>query len=155
VKVSALTAVAAQFVGPTTKPAPPPQKSGVEPGTYSAFPVTFYVPAGTGSVLNFSNTSANGVQVNCAGGGYYLTRPTILKTPIKQDQSFTAKTSESGVVGGANATITYFVTGYFQGPNAKGAATAAGVFRVDIVFADTPNRKCTSNDQPWTAARSG
>ena len=150
-----MTAVAAQFVGPTTKPAPPPQKSGVEPGTYSAFPVTFYVPAGTGSVLNFSNTSANGVQVNCAGGGYYLTRPKILKTPIKQDQSFTAKTSESGVVGGANATITYFVTGYFQGPNAKGAATAAGVFRVDIVFADTPNRKCTSNDQPWTAARSG
>jgi hypothetical protein len=132
----------------------PPATKSIEPGTYSAFPVTFVVPAGAGSVLNFSNTSANGVAVNCAGGGQYLTPFKILKATIKGDRSFTAKTSQSGVVGGANATITYFVTGYFQGPNAAGAATASGVYREDIVFTDTPNRKCTSNDQPWTATRS-
>jgi len=77
-----------------------------------------------------------------------------LKTTIKQDRSFTAKTSQSGVISGDNATITSFVAGYFQGPNAAGATTASGVFRTDIVFTDT-NRKCTSNDQPWTAARTG
>jgi hypothetical protein len=66
---------------------------------------------------------------------------------------FTAKTSQSGVVGGANATITYLVTGYFQGPDAKGAATAAGVYRENIVFTDTPSRRCTSNDISWTATR--
>ena len=45
------------------------------------------------------------------------------------------------------------MTGRFQGNNAAGAATAAGVHRENIVFTDTPNRTCTSNDQPWTATR--
>jgi len=153
VRVSALAAVAAQFLPGATQP-PPTSGKSVEPGTYAAFPVTFFVPAGAGSVLNFSNTSANGVAVNCAGGGQYLTPFKILKATIKGDRSFTAKTSQSGVVGGANATITYFVTGRFQGQDAAGAATAAGVYREDIVFTDTPNRRCTSNDQPWTATRS-
>ena len=58
------------------------------------------------------------------------------------------------MVGGANATITYSVTGRFQGKSATGSATADGTYRENIVFADTPGRKCTSNDQPWTAARS-
>ena len=66
-----------------------------------------------------------------------------------------ATTSQSGVVGGANAKFTYFVTGYFQGYDSAGAQTAAGVYREDIVFTDAPNRTCTSNDQPWTAARTG
>jgi len=105
--------------------------------------------------LNFWNTSANDVQVNCAGGGTYYTPFKILKMTIGGDGSFTAKTSQSGVVSGASATITYSVTGYFQGPNAAGAATAGGVYREDIVFTDTPNRRCTSNDQSWTAVRSG
>ena len=35
VRVSALAAVAAQFVGPTNQPPPPPQNSAVEPGGYS------------------------------------------------------------------------------------------------------------------------
>ena len=151
VKVSALAAVAAQFVGPTTKPAPPPQKSVVEPGGYSGGYITFFVPAGAGSVLNFS---AGNVGVSCAGGGGSGAPFKILKITIKQDHSFTAKTSQSGVISGANVTITSFVTGRFQGKSAAGATTASGVFRTDIVFTDT-NRKCTSNDQPWTAARSG
>jgi hypothetical protein len=102
-----------------------------------------------------AGTTQVGARVYCAGGGAYETPFKILKATIKPDRLFTAKTSQSGVVGGAKATITYFVTGYFQGPDAKGAATAAGVFREDIVFTDAPNRTCTSNDLPWTAARSG
>ena len=147
VRVSALAAVAAEFVGPTTQPAP---TSAVEPGGYSGGYITFFVPAGAGSVLNFS---AGGVGVSCAGGGGSGAPFKILKITIKRDRSFTAKTSRSGVISGANVTITSFVTGRFQGKSAAGAAAASGVFRTDIVFTDT-NRKCTSNDQPWTAARS-
>ena len=159
VRVSGLAAVAAQFVG--SKPQPPPAGSAVEPGGYSGrgyggYGITFLVPAGAGSVLDFSSPS--GPTVSCVGGGQYTVPFTIAKATIRPDRSFTAKTSQSAVVGqganAANATITYSVTGRFQGTSAAGAATAAGVYRVDIVFADTPNRKCTSNDQQWTAARS-
>ena len=134
----------------------PPAKTSIEPGTYSGSgsSPTFSVPAGAGSVLNFTIPGSY-PAVNCAGGGSYYTSFKILKATIKRDRWFTAKATQSGVVGGANATITYSVTGYFQGPDAKGAPTATGVYREDIVFADTPTRKCTSNDQPFTAARSG
>ena len=153
VRVSALSAVAAQFT-PGTKSQPPPTTS-VEPGGYSGtaggYGVTFFVPDGARSVQNVSFPL---VGVNCGGGGNYGTSLVILTATIKPDRSFTAKTSQSGVVGGANATITSSVTGRFQGRDSQGRATAAGAYRVDIVFADTPNRKCTSNEQPWTAARS-
>lgn len=151
VKVSALAAVAAQFVGPKTQPTPP-AKSAVEPGTYSGYGVTFLVPAGAGSVLDFSVGSGY-LLVNCVGGGQYRTPINVPKATIKRDRSFTATISQSGVLNGVNARWTYSVTGRFQGNNAAGAATAAGVHREDIVFTDTPNRTCTSNEQPWTAAR--
>ena len=157
VRVSALTAVAAQFVGPKTQPQPP-ARSAVQPGTYSGSGnsgVRFLVPAGAGSVLDFS-LPQSALYVNCAGGGQYSSTPvTIPKTTIKRDRTFIANVSQSGVLGGVNARWTYSVTGRFQGTDAAGRATAAGVHRQDIVFTDTPNRKCTSNDQPWTAARSG
>ena len=78
----------------------------------------------------------------------------ILKTGINRDGSFTAKTSQDGVFAGTKAKFTYTFTGYFQGVNASGAATAAGMFREDIVFTDSTVRTCTSNDQSWTATRS-
>ena len=134
----------------------PPQTKSIAPGTYpgrapAAADVTFFVPAGAGTVSNFSS----GVNVVCAGGGYYSTPFKIPTATIRADRSFTGTTSQTGVVGGANAKLTYFVTGDFQGFNSAGAPGAAGVYRVDIVFTDTPGRMCTSNDQPWTAARSG
>ncbi len=156
VRVTALAVVAAQFVGPKTQPVPP-RTSVVEPGGYSGQQsqsgnaVTFFVPAGAGSVLNFS---IPGVNIACAGGGGAGTPFKILKATIKRDRSFTATTSENGVVNGANAKLTYFVTGRFQGKSATGAETAAGVYREDIVFTDTPSRKCTSNNQSWNVTRS-
>ena len=61
VRVSALAAVAAQFVGPGTRPKPPPSNSAVEPGGYSGHGyggtgVKFLVPAGAGSVLDFTSS---------------------------------------------------------------------------------------------------
>ena len=155
VRVSGLAAVAAQFVGSTTKPAPPPA-SAVEPGGYAGrsdtgYRLAFHVPAGAGSVLNFSLPQ---VRVDCAGGGAYSTPISILKTAIRPNRTFSAKTTMSGVISGAKARVTFSVTGRFQGRSSTGAATAAGVYRADIVFTDTPGRKCTSNDLPWTATRS-
>jgi hypothetical protein len=154
VRVSALAAVAAQFVGPTTQPAPP-QRSAVEPGGYSqpgqaSRAVTFFVPAGAGSVLNFSIPT---VTVACAGSSGFYAPFQILKVTIGRNGSFTATASQTGVVNGANAKTTYFVTGRFQGKSAAGAATADGVYRENVVFTDT-GQKCTTNDQSWTATRS-
>ena len=105
-------------------------------------------------MLDFS-TAGVAARVNCVGGGSFDNPFKILKATIKPDSSFAGTTSQSAVVDGKSATITYFITGRFQGKSAAGATTAAGVYREDIVFADTPGRKCTSNDQPWAAARSG
>ena len=88
-------------------------------GSYSGYGyggtgVKFLVPAGAGSVLDF--TSPSSPAVTCAGGGTYYTPFTIAKATIKSDRSFTATTSQKAVVDRANATITYSVTGRFQGP---------------------------------------
>ena len=154
VRVSALAAVAAQFVGSKTQPAPP-TSTAIEPGGYAeqgqaSFAVKFFVPTGAARLTNFTVES---VQIVCAGGGGYYASLKFLTMAIKPDRSFTAKASQNGVVGGANAKLTYSVTGFFQGADAAGAATAAGVYRVDVVFTDTPDRRCTSNDHSWTATR--
>jgi hypothetical protein len=104
--------------------------------------------------LDFSVDSGV-LRVNCVGGGQYTTPIKVPKATIKRDRSFTATISQSGVLNGVNAKWTYSVTGRFQGTDSAGRATAAGVHRQDIVFTDTPNRTCTSNEQPWTAARTG
>jgi len=59
------------------------------------------------------------------------------------------------VFAGVKAKFMYSIHGYFQGVNAAGAAAASGFFREDVVFADSTTRTCTSNDQFWTASRSG
>ena len=94
------------------------------------FSITFHVPAGGGSVLNFSVPQRR----------RRLRRWRRLQRPLhgledddQADRSFTATASQNGVVNGANAKVTYFVTGRFQGKSATGAATAAGVYREDIV----------------------
>jgi hypothetical protein len=132
---------------------PAPTTTSVQPGAYGGSGgLSLSVPAGGGSVLNFSTSYVN---VACAGGGGHQTLVKILKATIKRDRSFTAKATQSAVVNGDNATITYSATGYFQGPDSAGRTMATGVYRVDTVFADTPNRRCTSNDQPWQMNRTG
>ena len=151
VKVSALSAVAAEFVGGSSTAPSPPRTNPVDPGAYSGSGVSFFVQSGAGDVLTFTRP---GVGVSCAGGGAFGYPFTILKTAIGGDRSFTGKSTESAVIGGAAATITYVVTGRFEGRDSQGRATAGGIYRIDIAYTDTPSRKCTSNDQSWTATRS-
>ena len=145
--------------GATAKPTLSVAKPRAVPGSYAAtsssYGPKFLVPAGARSVVDISVPVA-GLRVNCAGGGSYYNAPfTIPTTRVKRDRTFTAKASQSGVLEGVNARWTYSVSGRFQGTDSSGRPTAAGVFRQDVVFTDTPNRRCTSNDQLWTAARTG
>jgi hypothetical protein len=135
-----------------TQPAP---TGAIAPGNYSGRNslngngVTFTVPAGAATVVNFSLPAINLV---CVGGGGVTSQLELGEASIKADRSFTSRATQAGVINGANVQITYFVTGTFQGVDASGAPTAAGVYREDITFA-SPARTCTSNDQSWTTAR--
>jgi hypothetical protein len=136
-----------------TQPAP---KTPIAPGTYSGRNsqngngITFSVPVGAGSVLNFSIPAVN---LFCVGAGGIPSKLTLAEATIKSDRTFTSKTTQSTVVNQVNATVTYTVKGTFQGVDAAGAPTAAGMYRQDIVFADASARTCTSNDQTWTVTR--
>jgi hypothetical protein len=159
VRVSALAAVAAQFGGPKTQPQPPVRTSAVEPGSYrgshvGGHPVTFFVSAGGASVLNISIPT---VFIACtpAGGFPSVNHLEVLKTAIETDGSFTAKASQDGVFAGVKAKFTYSVNGQFQQATAGKAATAAGTYRQEIVFTDSTAHRCTSNNQSWTASRTG
>ena len=117
--------------------------------------VTFFVPAGAGSVLNFSVPG----QATPASTAQVAARTTLRSrsrrrrsSPIARSPPRSLRTAWSTGPMRSSRTPS---PGTSRGPNAAGRPTAAGVYREDIVFTDTPNRTCTSNDQPWTAARTG
>jgi hypothetical protein len=73
--------------------------------------------------------------------------------------SITAKakgsTTKTGVLYGANATFTYTFKGHFHGANTAGAARLAGIYREDITFDNGTAYSCTSDEESWTATRTG
>jgi len=129
----------------------------IVPGTYSGQNsqngngVMLSVPAGGESVLNFTIPRVNPL---CVGGGGVSDQIRIERVTIKPDRSFTAKTAQDGVSGGVGVKYTYSVTGYFEGFDRAGAPMSGGVFRVDMAYADG-TRTCTTNNQTWSAARTG
>jgi hypothetical protein len=138
-----------------TRATPSAPKGPVAPGNYSGRNslngngVTFTVPTGAATVVDFSLPAINLV---CVGAGGVASQLKLGEVSIKADRSFASRTTQTGVINGASVQMTYFVTGTFQGVDASGAPTAAGVYREDIVFAN-PARTCTSNDQSWTTSR--
>ena len=154
VKVSALTAVAAQFVAGKTSPTP--TKSVAVPGPYSGSNgqngngITFSVAPGGKSMLNISDTATS---LSCTPSGGVSDHLVIPNVAVKSDGSFSATTSQSGVLSGVNAKFNYTIAGYFEGPTPAGSSTVAGIWREDIVFASGTTKMCTSNNQSWTATR--
>jgi hypothetical protein len=134
-----------------------PSTGPIVPGTYkgqnsqNGNGASLSVPAGGASVLNFTIPRAN---LACVGGGGVSDQIRIDRIAIQSDRSFTATTSQDGVSGSAKAKFTYTVSGTFEGFDRAGAPIVSGVFRVDMVHADG-TRSCTTNNQTWTAARSG
>ncbi len=154
VSVSTLTVVGAQFLaGPRTPPGPVAKYVAV-PGPYSGSTgqgrgITFYVVPGGASIRNVSFPTT-GLSCTPSPGGTY-DELQILQLPLKPNGSFTAETSQEGVLFGSKAKFTYALTGQFQVATATTPATAAGTWREDIKFASGTTASCTSNDQSWTA----
>ena len=93
--------------------------------------------------------------MSCTPSGYEEDHLTIPQVDIQPNGSFNSTTSQNGVLNGHNAKFTYTIAGYFEGTNPpNGAATVAGIWREDIVFASGATAMCTSDDQFWTATRS-
>jgi hypothetical protein len=133
VNVSALTAVAAQFVGgQKTQPQPTTTKSVAVPGPYSrnfiqgtnSGGITFSVAPGGRSMLNIAITRT---AMICTPSGGVEDHLGILQVAIKPDGSFTAKTSQDGVLSNSKVAFTYTFTGRLQAGTATTAASAAGM----------------------------
>ena len=150
VKVSALTAVAAQFAGgQQAQPQPVTTKSVAAPGPYSGNAqsgyqraITFSVAPGGTSMLNIS---APVTDLTCTPSGGSYDHLGILQVAIKPDGSFSAKTTQDGVLSGSKVTFTYTFTGHFEAATSSTAASAAGIFREDVKYADSTGTSCTSN----------
>jgi hypothetical protein len=132
---------------------PPWQKSVIEPGDYSGangqgWGIKFSVAPGSKSILNVSMPTT---AESCTPSSNTNTSVTIQAVAVQPNGAFSAKTSQSGVINSYGAKITYTFAGYFEGPTPTGAATVAGIWREDIVFASGTTTMCTSNDQSWTA----
>ncbi len=139
---------------------PPWQKSVIEPGNYAGssgqgFGVTFSVAPGGKSVQNVSIPDVNASCTPSGNLGNTVIPVGIRTIPVQPNGSFSAKTSQTGVINGSNVKFTYTFAGYFEGPTPPaGAATVAGTWREDVVFTSGATTMCTSNNQSWTATRS-
>jgi hypothetical protein len=159
VKVSSLTAVAAQFTaGAKPKSPPTTNRSVAVPGSYTGDyaghpeddPVSLFVSPGGTSVLNISVPN---MSIACSPAGSFpgADHLGILKTPIEPNGSFATTATQEGVFGNTSAKFTYSFTGRFRGATSAGVPSAAGTLREDIVFpTGGTTERCTSNDQSWT-----
>ena len=100
VKVSTLTAVAAQFLAGATTPQPTPGKTLAAPGPYSGssgqgYGLSFYVGAGGSNVRNIYIQS---VAVTCTPSGSTAAPVVIQTVSVQPNGSFSAKTSENDAV---------------------------------------------------------
>ena len=160
VRLSALTAVAAQFsAGAKPHPHPQPHQTTAVavPGSYSGSSrgnygtISFFVAPGGTSLLN---VTVPNLGIACAPAGSFPSSYNlgILETTINPNGSFTATGTQKGVFAGGGAIFSYSFSGRFQRATAAGPATAAGTFRGGVVFPSSgATEHCTSNSQAWTA----
>ncbi len=140
--MSGQKAVTAQFVtnGPVAVPGP---YSGADVGS-----ITFDVAPGGRTMLNVYVPTT---FLNCTPSGTINDQFEMLQVAIKSNGSFSATTSQRGVLSGSNAKFTYTLAGHFQPATRSTPASAAGTWRENIVFASGTLASCTSNKQTWTA----
>jgi hypothetical protein len=100
-----------------------------------------------------SGVSLSSVTLTCvpavSGAPGYDTQFAIPSAAIKADGSFSGKASQSGTFGSSAATITYSISGNFQGPDSSGRQTAAGTVREVVKVGGST---CSSNNLRFTAA---
>jgi hypothetical protein len=131
-------------------------KSALPAGSYTGrdgqnWGVTLYVSA-NGKSLQDVWVSLTALQCTPDGGGVN-DQFHVASVALKADGSFSSTTKQSGVFAGHPATFTYVFAGRLSGRAASGAPQLAGTLRENIDYTDLPARRCTTNSQPWTAAR--
>ena len=154
VKVSGLTAVAAQFLGgPKTQPEPNTDNYVVVPGRYSGWEgnIVFYVAPGgracgiSRSLLRWSDSS-----------GTVSDTLTFLEASVQPDGSFNATRSVEDLdTQGANVKATYTIAGHVHPASSDAPAGATGTWRENVAYPSQPGTSCTSNEQSWTATLTG
>jgi hypothetical protein len=77
----------------------------------------------------------------------------IADIAIAADGSFSATTTQQGILFNVPATFTYTFSGHFHGANASGVARIAGTFKQVITYDNGTARTCTTNEQSWSATR--
>jgi hypothetical protein len=131
-------------------------KSSLPAGSYTGtdgqnWGVALYVSA-NGKSLQDVWVAVTALQCTPDGGGVndQLQVPSVA---VKADGSFSSTTTQSGVFAGHPATFTYVFAGRVSGRASSGAPQLSGTLRENIDYTDLPARRCTTNSQPWTAAR--
>jgi hypothetical protein len=78
----------------------------------------------------------------------------IPSIPIDPDGSFAYKQSQSGIVNGQAATITFTFNGHVHGPNTSGKTRINGIWREDVTYANNGTSfYCTSNNESFAATQ--
>ena len=115
-------------------------------------PVTFHISS-DGTALQ--NVSIPYVNLGCVPTHPFQDHISVATIAINPDGSFSSTTTQSGVIGGAPAMFTYTFNGHTHGTKSAGVQRFAGQFREDIAYNNGTSYSCTSNDQSWSATRSG
>jgi hypothetical protein len=140
---------------PAQKALPPPSGSytGSDPDYDVVDPITFDVASNQTALQNISIPYG---YMTCTPGGANINEPfTIVAAAIKADGSFSASVTQSGVYANQPATYTYTFRGNFHSVGPSGAERAAGTFRETLTYDGSAATTCTSNNQLWTASRTG
>ncbi|WP_231379426.1 hypothetical protein, partial [Candidatus Solirubrobacter pratensis] len=140
---------------PTPTPAPPatptptPTPTGAHaPGSYSGRTpqqavFSFYV-SNDGTRLQDVTVPT---YLGCTPSKTFYDHIGIADIAIAPDGSFTATTTQTGVLAGAPAHFTYTFSGHFQG------TLVSGTYREDVSYDDGTAFACTTNPTTWTASR--
>lgn len=128
-------------------------KANIKAGSYAGpsgqgWNLTFTVGAAGASVLNVSIPT---LQASCVPSGDFVTPVSIPSVPVKPTGSFTATSTQQGVLNNTNAKITMTFSGYFEGPTSSSVSTVAGMWREDVVFSGGSVSNCTTGDVAWSA----
>jgi hypothetical protein len=127
------------------------------PGSYSGFTeggsvanISFDVSSDSATIENVSipstSLACSPVEPNLSS------HITFASIPINTDGSFTYDESQSGIVNGEPATITYTSNGHVHGPNSSGNTRINGIWREDVTYANSgTSYYCSTNNQSYAA----
>jgi hypothetical protein len=91
--------------------------------------------------------------LGCAPTKTFYDHIGIATIPLAADGSFSATTTQYGVLFGTAATFTYTFSGHVHGTDTSGTVRFAGTFRESIAYDDGVTHACTTDNQSWHASR--